>query len=381
MTTLLSRREFLKSLAVATAAASQSGLAGPGGGRSLRHVTRVAIHPAVGIARVGNSPDYFFFGPELPGTVPRGPYKDPHGAMAKQAARFRLYGYDDRGRVVRELTAAEADITWHVNVANAKAAWYTVDTAFDVPGAPSVARRNSTVADRRSLVIRATPRSLMGPGAGPVALDGGLFSGIPVTLGEVLTDAQGRLLVLPGSGAAYSTPDAPPLGGFADNDGWTDDTCDGPIGATVRIGDRVLDADPAWVVCGSPNYAPGLPEGLVTLHDAIESGLVEAGVRIAGPTDFYRDIWPIFQRITDMQWVNAGYLASHGFGSYAGRPVDCRATRVRTCQAGRRHHLARWRPVGQPGWNGRHRPHRSGDRGHSQPCLDHRAERSPHHGL
>lgn len=371
MTTLLSRRAFLKSLAVGTAAVSRAGLAGPGTGRSLSRISRVAIHPAVGIARVGNSPDYFYFGPEVPGTVPRGPYKDPMGAMAKQAARFRLYGFDDQGRVVRELTSAEADITWQVNVANA--AWYTVDTAFDAPGAPSVPRRNNSVADRASLVIRALPRSLTGPGAGPMALDGGTFSGIPVALGEVLSDAQGRLLVLPGSGAAYSTPDAPPLGGFADNDGWTDDTCDGPIGATVRLGDRVFDADPAWVVCGSPNYAPGLPAGLVTLYDAIESELVDAGVR---------DVWPILTRITDMQWVNAGYLASHGFGSYAGRPVDCpRATRVRTCQAGWRHHLARWRPVGQPGWNERHRPHRSGDRGHSQPRLDHRAERSPHHGL
>ncbi|MFL5857640.1 MAG: LodA/GoxA family CTQ-dependent oxidase, partial [Solirubrobacteraceae bacterium] len=37
----------------------------------------------------------------------------------------------------------------------------------------------------------------------PLALDGGSFLGQPVSLGEVMTDGAGRLVILPGRGAAY----------------------------------------------------------------------------------------------------------------------------------------------------------------------------------
>lgn len=312
MAPLISRRAFLAS---AAAAAAATAIPSPASAAELRRVVRVAIHPAVGIARVGNSRDAFYFGPEVVGVLPVGPFKDPEGAMAKQAARFRVYGYDASGEVVGELTTADARIEWRVDVANSKAAWYSIDEAFDIPDSPPVPLRNADVVDRASLVVHATPRRLRGSGAGPLPLDGGKFAGRPVVLGEVATDGHGRLIVLPGSGEAYSLPDADPLGGFADNDGWTDNTCDGPIRATVRIDGRTLEADPAWVICASPNYAPGMAAGLVTLRDSVESALVEAGRLPARPTDFTRDVWPIFERITDMQWVNAGYLASHGFGS------------------------------------------------------------------
>jgi hypothetical protein len=317
MSELFSRRDFVKSLA-ASAAAGLVAKAGPTaavGRESLHRVTRVAIHPAIGLARVGNSPDAFFFAPEVPGATPRGPFKDVNGAVAKQAAHFRLYGYDQQGRVVGELTANLVDIRWQVQVANCKAAWYGVDTAFDVPGAPSVPRRNATVTDRSSLVVQSPPRSVAGAGAGPLGLDGGEFLGVPVSLGEVMTDAEGRLIVLPASGAAHPGPNAPPLNGFADNDGWTDDTCDGPVHAEVRLGEKTFVAEPAWVICGSPNYAPGIGVGLVTLFDAVQSALVEAGTIMPPATDFERHIWPIFARLNDLQWVNEGYLQKYGFGS------------------------------------------------------------------
>src|SRR5262249_28667140 len=159
-----------------------------------------------------------------------------------------------------------------------KPAWYQIDTAFDVEGAPGVSRRNSDVTDRATLVVVATPRTLDGAAAGPLPLDGGTFRGMPVTLGEVMTDADGRLVVLPDAGGAYSASGAPPLSGFGDNDGWTDDTCDGPVHATVRLDGRSLEADPAWVMCVPPNYAPGVATSIVTVHDAVESALVDAGV-------------------------------------------------------------------------------------------------------
>lgn len=213
MSEFFSRRAFVKSLAASTAVSlvAKGGTSEAAVRGSLQRVTRVAIHPAIGLARVGNSPDGFFFAPEVPGAIPRGPFKDANGAVAKQAARFRLYGYDPHGRVVCELTADLAEIRWEVQVANCKAAWYGVDTAFDVPGAPSVPRRNAGVEKRSSLIVQATPRTLQGPGAGPEPLDGGEFQGIPISLGEVMTDAEGRLIVLPASGAAHPGPNAPPV--------------------------------------------------------------------------------------------------------------------------------------------------------------------------
>ena len=282
----------------------------------------VAVHPAVGIARVGNSADSFFFGPELPGSLPVAPggFKDASGAIARQAARFRIFGYDAAGAVVREITAADADITWTVSVANKKAAWYDFDRAMDLPVAAAVERRNADVtgADRERLVVAAGERSISGPAAAPVALDAGRFLDEPVPLGELLTDELGRLVFLPAEGRGYS-PGQAPLTSFANNDGWSDDTCDGPVLATVTIGGRTLQAEPGWVVVAPPNYGPGLRAGLITGYDSSRLGWdsFDGTGLTAADVSFRDDILPILSRIVDMQWVNAGYLGSNGWGSGA----------------------------------------------------------------
>lgn len=98
------------------------------------HIVRAAIHPAIGIARVGNSADEFYVGPLVthPAPQPVGSYRDAQGALKRQAAQFRLYGYNAAGEVVRELTADWADIRWSVHVANRKAAWYQWQMAMDM---------------------------------------------------------------------------------------------------------------------------------------------------------------------------------------------------------------------------------------------------------
>src|SRR5215475_3814943 len=139
----LSRRDLLK------AGASSALLAVVGcGDRALGsdgRIVRAAIHPAIGIARVGNSPDQYYLGPEIPGGLPIAPqgYKDTSGAMKRQAARFRVFGLDADGRVVRELTADDATIVWTVHLANQKASWYQFETALDIPEAVPSARRNA----------------------------------------------------------------------------------------------------------------------------------------------------------------------------------------------------------------------------------------------
>src|SRR5437867_5923285 len=88
-------------------------------------IETVKIHPAIGIARLGNSPTEFFVGPEKPGvhTPPRGGYKDAQRRVKRQAARFRLFGYDKKGKLVKEVTSADAKIEWTVHLANSKAEW------------------------------------------------------------------------------------------------------------------------------------------------------------------------------------------------------------------------------------------------------------------
>src|SRR4030095_16993893 len=85
--------------------------------------TTFKIHPAIGIARVGNSPDEFFICPELLGKElnPQGGFKDNQCRIKRQAARFRIYAHHDDGSV-EEITNAEADITSTVTLVKKKAA-------------------------------------------------------------------------------------------------------------------------------------------------------------------------------------------------------------------------------------------------------------------
>ena len=105
--------------------------------------------PAVGIARVGNSARASSSGPRCPARCrTRRRVQGRQRRGRRQAARFRVYGLDADGLPVRELTAAEADITWRVNVANSKAAWYDFDTPFDIPDAQPADPRNDDVRER-----------------------------------------------------------------------------------------------------------------------------------------------------------------------------------------------------------------------------------------
>src|SRR5579872_6778380 len=89
-------------------------------------IVRCVISPGIGIARVGNATADYYIGPEVPGVSPNltHRYKDAQGRIKRQAARFRIYGLNAAGQVVKEVTAGEAQITWTVHLVNKKAAWY-----------------------------------------------------------------------------------------------------------------------------------------------------------------------------------------------------------------------------------------------------------------
>lgn len=283
-------------------------------------IVAARIHPGIGVARVGNSPDAFFVGPELPQPLARPPdfYRDETGALKRQAARFRVYGVDAAGKVVTELTAANAEIAWTVEVANKKAAWYNYELPLDIPQAIAVGRRNAAYqgAARRDLEIRPSPRTIQGANIqGPdYVFDDGSFLGTPVTLGELRTDDAGRLLALGGHGQSGSSWPSNALITFANNDGWYDDIADGPVQARVTLDGRDLPVEPAWVVVGPPNYAPDIV-GIVTMYDLLVDTYQGWWMGMPPRPSFRRDIYPIFERFAMTQWVNQGFLAQFGWGA------------------------------------------------------------------
>ncbi len=289
-------------------------------------IVKVAIYPAVGIARVGNAPvtgkDDYFIGPEVMGQVPNpaGGFKDKKGRVKKQAARFRIYGYDAKGNVVKEITAADADIQWRVEIANMKAGWYMFNNALDLVGAaiPS-AYRNNTITDRSKLIISPTPVSISGKdkSGDEYRFDDGEFMGTKVPLGELRTDEQGRLIFLGGDGHSASYTNATAIT-FANNDTWHDDVSDGPVRATVTLKDgTVLEADPAMVAVTPPNFGQGL-YGVVSMYDVVYNMSVEQNwIKKPKTPDFYEHIYPILERMSQTQWVNQGFFMVFGKNSPA----------------------------------------------------------------
>jgi hypothetical protein len=288
------------------------------------------IHPAIGIARLGDSADEYFVGPEASGVLPSldrpdapdgpsGRYKDDQGRIKRQGARFRVYEYslDDAGATtkVREVTATEAEIEWEVHLANRKAA----APRFFPPGGGG--RRNEEAADRNQLIIDAGPQKISGAEQRMKQLQGRFLDAVDVPLGDLLTDSAGRLIVLGGFGRSRS-PFGKPLVGFADNDGWCDDTSDGPVRATIRLkgSAETVEADPAWVIVAPPDFAPPI-ENVVTLYDVVYNMMakfVDPSLAVGNDTkvSFTEDVFPVFRRVSNLHWVSDTAVIGHGEGSF-----------------------------------------------------------------
>ena len=283
-------------------------------------IVRAAIHPAIGIARVGNSEQAYYIGPQVTEPPPQAPgfYRDSSGALKREAAEFRIYGYNQAGEVVGELTADSADLTWSVHVANRKAEWYQWQIAMDIPEAADTVLplRNAKVAARDTLAIDAGARTIRGKLAAPVTCSGE-FTGVPVKIGELRTDASGRLLFLGGHGVSAS-PSGTPIfiptdaNSFINADGWYDDTCDGPVSATVSIEGRSIPVESAWVVTAPPNYAPQV-KAERTMYDLLFDLYVQAGwMQPPAEVSFTDDVYPVLQRLSGLQWVNQGFATQFG---------------------------------------------------------------------
>ena len=274
----------------------------------MADIKTIKIHPALGIARIGNSPTEFFIGPELPGDrgMPDGGYKDKQHRVKRQAARFRLFGYDAAGRVVKELTARDGRISWTVHLANKKASWKNF-AGLD-PNAPL---RNAGISNRDSLSIDPGSRSITGINK-TASFDTGAFLGVPVPLGEIRSDSHGRLLVLGGFGHSAS-PLNVPITTFANNDGWHDDVSDGPVTAKIVLNGRSkpIKSAGAWVICAPPKFAPPI-DNAITLYDALLQAAVDRlALALPAQPSFTRDIYPILQRAINMKWVSKMVSSAH----------------------------------------------------------------------
>ena len=143
------------------------------------------IHPAVGIARLGNSPEEYFLGSEVPG-CPAEPddklFKDNEGRVKRQGVRFRIYAYGPNDNVLKELTADDCSITWNVHLANKKGEHNLFRGRFK----PTNERRNSDIVNRKDLIIDPGPRSISGTNESgdKYKFDTGKFLGVTVPLGE-----------------------------------------------------------------------------------------------------------------------------------------------------------------------------------------------------
>jgi hypothetical protein len=274
------------------------------------------IHPAIGIARLGNSedPNGFFVGPERPldTTPPPGGYRDAAKRLKRQGARFRIFLENDDGSK-RELTLVDAAITWTVEVANSKAAGERFRGAVE----PGAGLRNAGFTPRSLLTLTAPAARVSGANQSVDIVNQTRFMNapLPIVLATARTDADGRLIVLGGFGKAGSPSGVSlnsPGSNFANHDGWFDDTCDGRITATVtmRDGSPAPVVMAAWVISAPPKFAPTvLP--VVTMYDTLRQVAIDRHLmpspfaNAAFKPSFTNDIYPILARAIAVRWLYA----------------------------------------------------------------------------
>src|SRR6266404_5219350 len=240
------------------------------------------IHPAFGVARVGDS-DEGFLGPERPG-VPANwdfsiagfnSFKDAQGRIKRQGVCFRVFEFDEKGEPVGEVLVGQGDvdrIEWTVHVANRKSSFFQFSGSKGEDGDFSRnGFRNESIPDseRATLDIDPGPKLVAGSLAGPVKLT----NRNPKTnatiedLGDISTDAVGRLLFFGGHGKTVQL--ASDIDDYVNNDGWFDDVSDGPVTAIVVFKDGPrLEALGAWVSVGPPDFAPAIAN-VVSLYETM----------------------------------------------------------------------------------------------------------------
>jgi L-lysine epsilon oxidase-like protein len=282
------------------------------------------IFPAIGVARVGTSQE-FFIGPEpdVPLNVKR---RDANGELLRQAARFRIYdcNRDANGKLLSASEVATADtlIEWSVRLVNRKAAAERFNGGQGGGGRRNNATGNDT-ADQ-ALIIDSGIQTIST--LGQIKALNGQFRGNAVSLGRLEMQNDGRLCVIGGEGRSESVPSNQAIRDFADNDDWHDDVGDGSVTARITRGGQTFETTPAWVIVAPPDFAPEI-QNVINMYDVLFDLAVARGVLSAPPVIFFdQHIRPILERAISMQWVNRqarlGYDDTTSGGHSTGGPGD-----------------------------------------------------------
>jgi len=272
--------------------------------------------------------------------------RDSNQNSVRQAARFRIFAYDqkqqqypsnDLGREIKMGDTVNGktvkDILWMVHVANKKGNNYSITNvkgeeegivSYENGNTPLV--RNPDFGDdlaleerRQKLVIDPEPRVIKSSSNGaetfafdavtpseyindsgqiesqpnyPVSFPSDHFSllnplGNIDTLGQMTIEAgTGRLIVIGAYGrtSSITTNGKPaPLNDAIDNNGWFDDTSDGPVDAVIVLEDSAGNQSTAsvvggWVVTTDPGYAPQTRNVVSTWDDIYSTWIEELGL-------------------------------------------------------------------------------------------------------
>ena len=311
-----------------------------------------AIHPAIGVARLGNAPldiddpSTYLIGAESPYQVPgAGETYKKNGKIKKVAQRFRIFEYED-DMPAREITLEQRDIksiTWHVQVSNRKAALLIDDKTPGSVSAPTYhppdyhpsKSRNTHVVDRNDLVIESGLNTITSDqpikdltGSFTLPFGNNEKATTQVKLGSIHSEAQtGRLLYFASDGLSEGldtkngkfsqTATIGVNGDFANNDNWYDQSCDGPIRAEIVFTDGtsiMLDRpeQSAWILCSLPKYTPAFNYFTNLQHVALSASF-PATQSVPRPS-FANDIFPILRSVSQLQWVSPSGALGHGTG-------------------------------------------------------------------
>ncbi|HEY0468943.1 MAG TPA: LodA/GoxA family CTQ-dependent oxidase, partial [Polyangiaceae bacterium] len=215
------------------------------------------IHPALGVARVGNAPDEFFIGPESADELvqPPGGFKDASCRVKRQAVRFYIFEHDTATGTAAEITDQVPSITWHFTPVCGKFRHGT--SVFEEAEITGRLDR-----DTFSLQIH----------------DNGATPDV-VPFGELRSDDQGRLVFLGGFGTTGAIPgNNPPIPSTSEDPYWYDDLCEGRITATFHFAghDQTIHA---WALIAPPRSRPHEPP-VPSLYDVMRDTAIANGFTI-----------------------------------------------------------------------------------------------------
>ncbi|CAG8496936.1 10424_t:CDS:10 [Ambispora leptoticha] len=296
------------------------------------------IFPALNVARLGNAEEYYI-GSEIPGVYvgegdPEFKFKDKNGRVKPQAARFRIYGYNEEKKIIREIKLTDAEmkveIQWTVVLANKKAAHQQfLGIKNRDPNGPM---RNANWPYDRSTLEAICMKSLSASSDNNFEEKCAEFkarvyrhsnnnddssNGHELYLGKMILEKEGSLLIIGGKGESGCVKKGALITQYANNDYWYDDTSDGSIDAIVKINGKPLEhiegkgKGKSWVLVSPPKFAPGI-SNLVSLYQTIWETQHPDYPFKHRKVEYYRDIYPIFEAIYKHSWVNKMAFIGHG---------------------------------------------------------------------